>query len=175
VGDECDSLFCFNPDGTIAWRHFIPYLYAGGITIGYDDRVYAHDDDSRFYCLNSNGKEEWVLQSYEVSAASNNVCALADSSTLAYDNDGECLMNIDYDGEVRWFYYLEDSLGQLARRRSRRDEGDDCATPAVGPDGNVYVCGYYLMCFACGDARLANTAWPTYNHDNARSGWAGRH
>ena len=22
--------------------------------------------------------------------------------------------------------------------------------------------------------RMANTAWPTYNHDNAHSGWAGR-
>jgi hypothetical protein len=33
---------------------------------------------------------------------------------------------------------------------------------------------YATYCVAIGKARLANTAWPTYNHDNARSGWAGR-
>jgi len=37
----------------------------------------------------------------------------------------------------------------------------------------VYYDG--ICCLAAGNVRLANTAWPTYNHDNARSGWAGRH
>jgi hypothetical protein len=175
VGNEMDSLFCFNPDGTIAWRRYIPDLYPGGVTIGYDDRVYVHDAYERYYCLNSNGNEEWTFLSSEASVGFNSVCALADSSILAYADDGEYLTDIGPDGEVRWVYCLEDSLGGVARRGPRRDEGDECSTPAVGPDGNVYVSGYYLMCFACGNARLANTAWPTYNHDNARSGWAGRH
>jgi hypothetical protein len=48
-------------------------------------------------------------------------------------------------------------------------------TPIVGPDGNIYLVYYEgICCLATSGARLANTAWPTYNHDNAHSGWAGR-
>jgi hypothetical protein len=60
--------------------------------------------------------------------------------------------------------------GVLARPKTK-----GMTTPLVGPDGNIYLAGdFAVYCLAIGNVRLANTAWPTYNHDNARSGWAGR-
>ena len=67
-----------------------------------------------------------------------------------------------------------DSL-DYARRRAPRSEGDCIPSTVVGPSGDLYLaCEDGLFWVSSSDLRMANTAWPTYNHDAARSGWAGR-
>jgi hypothetical protein len=173
VGDASGNLFCFNPDGSVAWSRSVGDLYPGGLTIGYDDRVTFYDwNSSSLTCLDSSGGSLWSTRTgYDGSL--NTPCVAQDSTTVSFD-EGSYLTGIGPDGGVPWEFSIWDSLG-LDKRRAKRDEGEDDPSPLIGPDGNIYVAGGDgFVCIACGDIRLANTAWPTYNHDNARSGWAGR-
>jgi outer membrane protein assembly factor BamB len=171
-----DSLVCFNPDGSVAWSASAGgYIYGGGITIGYDDRIYVlSDDGSNLFCIDEDGVPRWRAEIPE-GANWNNVCALADSTVLAAGGYDDYVTCIDWEGNMRWEFMPEDSLYGDGRRRGRRDEGDEDPSPIVGSDGNIYMFWMDgLCCLGYGNARLANTGWPTYNHDGSHSGWAGR-
>jgi hypothetical protein len=176
LGDDGGNLLCFNSDGTIAWSTHIAYgMYHGGITVGYDDRIYFQSDDDRLYCYDSDGLWIWAEYIPNGGSGSSSPCALSDSTVLTYSTEDGQLSCFSWEGNVLWTFVIEDSVEEAKGSRGRRDEGDDETTPLVGPDGNVYLAGdFSVYCLAIGKARLANTAWPTYNHDNARSGWAGR-
>lgn len=173
LGDGDGNLLCYNADGTIVWStHVDADLYGGGITIGYEDRIYFRSEDDRLYCYDSDGRWVWDVDC-EISASS--PCVLSDSTVLTYCYKFNELACYSWDGDVLWTFRIEDSVDVAMRHRGHRDEGDGETTPLVGPDGNVYLAGdNSVYCVAIGKAHLANTAWPTYNHDNARSGWAGR-
>ena len=170
------ALHCFNPDGSHAWQIDLPYFICGSLTVGADDDVYLLDDDARLVCIDSDGK--WAratsigVEGYPEGAP----CVLSDGSVIAFDPSSECIDCVGKDGELLWEYSLYDSVAPDARRHPRRDEGDYLGSPLMGPDGNLYAVGPNLgaFSFALGNRTLANTAWPTYNHDPARSGWAGR-
>jgi len=177
IGDDDGNLHCFNPDGTTEWSTYVGWgMYHGGIAVGYDDRIYFQSEDERLHCYDSDGRWVWAEHIPNGGSSSSSPCALSDSTVLLYSSgDGE-LNCFSWDGNVLWTFVIEDSVEEAGRSRGRRDEGDGETTPLVGPDGNVYLAGdFSVYCLAIGKARLANTAWPTYNHDNARSGWAGRH
>jgi hypothetical protein len=176
VASGKDSLVCFNPDGSLAWSAEAAGLYGGGITVGYYDHVYVQSPDYNvIYCLDSDGRKVWRSEPPDGAGDYNNVCALADSSIL-FMCEEEYVGCLDWSGQVLWNFWIGDSLGTGRRSGLRRDEGNNEPTPIVGPDGNIYLTYYDgLCCLAAVNVRLANTAWPTYNHDSARSGWAGRH
>jgi outer membrane protein assembly factor BamB len=178
LADDGGNLYCFNQDGARAWKvHACDYYpYQGCIVVGYDDRIYLPCGDDRLHCYDSDGHELWAAGIPGGACSASSPCALADSTVLAYDGD-ECLLCcFSWDGDVLWTFSITDSIDEEVLRRGHRDEGDGAGTPLIGPDGNVYLTSedYPVFCVAIGKARLANTAWPTYNHDNARSGWAGR-
>ncbi len=176
IADNDGHLLCFNQDGTLAWSASVSVLmYQGGVTVGYDDRVYFQSDDGRLYCYDSDGHWVWAAGIPYGNASMSSPCALSDSTVLTYCSEVDELTCFSWNGDVLWTFSIEDSVGETPRGRAPRDEGDDDTTPLVGPDGNVYLAGFFsVYCVAIGKAHLANTAWPTYNHDNARSGWAGR-
>ena len=174
VGDEDGYLYCFNADGTLAWSTWAGYFYTGGITIGYDDMVYVQTEEGNVHCYDANGAERWST-SGPGEAGYNNVCAVSDSSILVYSYD-DILFTIKPDGEIGWVYSIWDSLAERGvTRKQRRDEGDECPSPVVSPEGVIYIFGLdFFGAFVWSGRRTAATAWPTYNHDPARSGWAGR-
>jgi outer membrane protein assembly factor BamB len=178
LADEASNLYCFNQDGTLAWKVQVSdyYLYQGCITVGYDDRIYFPCEDERLHCYDSDGHQVWAAGIPYGGYSASSPCALSDSTVLAYDGDDCLLCCFSWDGEVLWTFSIADSIDEEVLKRGHRDEGDGAGTPLVGPDGNVYLTDYDypVFCVAIGKARMANTAWPTYNHDNARSGWAGR-
>lgn len=179
LADEASRLYCFNSDGTLAWKVQEVcdwYLYQGCLTVGYDDRIYFPCEGEQLHCYDSDGHEVWATGIPGGSFTASSPCALADSTVLTYDGD-ECLLNcFSWDGDLLWTFSITDSIDEEVLKRGRRDEGDGAGTPLVCPDGTVCLTDYDcpVFCLAIGKARLANTAWPTYNHDNARSGWAGR-
>ncbi len=176
VASAMDSLVCINPDGSLAWAAEATLLYGGGISVGYDDRIYIQSEsDYSLYCLDSDGRFVWDVQTENFPGYEDNLCVLADSSVLSINSE-DYITCVGWNGLVAWEFSIWDSLETAGRRQGGHDEGDEAPTPAVAPDGNVYLCyDYGLCCLTIGNSGLAPTAWPTYNHDNAHSGWAGRH
>ena len=171
VGDAHSTLFCFNPDGSVAWTYDGCSFYSGSLIVGNSDEVILHDGGGGVYCLTSSGGAQW---SAEVDCEGNNAPCLSQDGTTVVSEGGFYLTGVGPDGRMRWEFSIWDSL-ELDRRQGSSDEGEGDPSPLVGPDGNLYLLGEIgLVCVACGNIRPANTPWPAYNHDNARSGWAGR-
>jgi len=160
VGDDYGNLHCFNADGTLAWSTYVePLMYHGGITVGYDDRIYCQSEGNRLHCYDSDGRQVWSEYIPDDAYGSTSPCILSDSTVLVFCGEYAQLRCFSWDGDVLWTYCIEDSVEGARRHRGHRDEGDYEATPVVGTDGNVYVASAYsTYCLAIGKARLANTA-----------------
>ncbi|MBM3332584.1 PQQ-like beta-propeller repeat protein [candidate division WOR-3 bacterium] len=172
VADRSGGLYCFNPDGTLAWSTPTTELCANCTAVGWGDEVIVIDWDGLVRCFDAQGLERWTSDA-AVDGYSNTPCVVQDSSIIIVDPGGytHC---IGSDGRTLWEFSVQDSLWGEERQPKRLD-GDCYSSPVIGPNGDLYLStGDALACIAHGGLKMANTAWPTYNHDNAHSGWAGR-
>jgi outer membrane protein assembly factor BamB len=172
VADQSGGLYCFNKDGSLGWSASSDPLWPNCIAVGWDDDVIVICDDARIRCFDSQGRQRWISDA-PVDVYSNTPCVVQDSSIIVVDPDGyvHCIGSA---GQTLWEFSVWDSLWGDERRAKRLD-GEGYSSPVIGPNGDLYVAiGEALVCIAHGKLKMANTAWPTYNHDNARSGWAGR-
>ena len=172
VTDQSGGLFCFNPDGSVAWSTATNPLWTDPTAIGWNDEIIVIDGDDQLRCFDSEGHERWS-SSTTLNSYSNTPCVTRDSTIIAVDPSGYvcCLGSA---GQTLWEFSTWDSLGYY-KRRAKRLDGNGYSSPAIGPNGDLYVAtGEALVCIAHGGLKMANTAWPTYNHDAAHSGWAGR-
>jgi outer membrane protein assembly factor BamB len=172
VADWHGYLSCFNPDGTLAWSVVTHQLWPNCTAIGRDDQVIVTDVAGGIFSFDSAGRQQWQT-AVEVYGG-NTPCVAQDGIIIA--GDPEDLYGIDANtGLTLWTFSMWDSL-EYAKRRASIAEGDCYPSVVVGPAGDLYLAGEDgLFLVSNSDLRMANTAWPTYNHDNARSGWAGRH
>ena len=171
VADESGGLYCFNPDGTLAWSVSTGELCSGSIAIGQGDEVIVTENHGWIKNYGADGQLRWT--STIDNGAGNTPCVTLDSTLIVFDPYGS-VYGIDNAGQTLWEFSIWDSLG-IDKQRARRLEGSEDPSPVIGPNGDLYLAtSYALVCLAHGGLRMANTAWPTYNHDAARSGWAGR-
>jgi len=173
VTDYDGGLYCYNADGTLAWGASVADgLYEGSTVVGRDDDVIVTDNVGRIMSFDSTGRQQWI--SPVNVQAGNTPCVAQDGSVIAYDPDYGYTYAIGLQGNVLWKFSVWDSLGINKRRGKCNEEGSP--SPVIGPNGDLYLASEDgLFCLGVGDLRMASTAWPTYNHDAARSGWAGRH
>ncbi|GEM_PF-1680374 len=174
VADLNGGLYCYNPDGTLAWSTATEGLCPMSTAVGTDDQVIVTTDELTIIRnYDSHGNERWASSSELDLQGWNTPCIAEDSTVIAFDGSSGYLYGIDDAGLTLWEFSIYDSLcGD--RRRALRPEAD-FGSPLIGPNGDLYLTiEDGLVCIAHGGLKLANTAWPTYNHDNAHSGWAGR-
>ena len=171
VTDETGHLYCFNLDGTLAWGDSTSELWANSTAIGQADEIIVTDAYAGLDGYDSNGRLLWA--SNQAVYGDNTPCIAQDGTIIALDPDG-LVYAIDNAGKTLWQFSIWDSLG-IDKRRAKPCEGDEVPSPVIGPNGDLYLAtSDALVCLANGSLRMANTGWPTYNHDAARSGWAGR-
>ena len=173
VDDDMGKLCCFNPDGTLAWQADVgTSADAGnGPVIGPGGKIYLSYDETRCY----DGSGNWLWTSAANSEA-NAPCVASDGSLLTGSNEGQFFC-VAPSGETRWVYSVYDTLNRYwgyQARRARRDDGELFASSVIGPDGNLYYYDDVMICLSLGKRKLADSPWPAYGHDAARSGWAGR-
>jgi hypothetical protein len=102
VATSMDSLACINTDGSLAWAAEAPQLYGGGISVGYDDRIYVQSaSDYSLYCLDSGGRFVWDVQTENWPGDENNLCVLADSSVLSISSE-DYITCVGWNGLVGW-------------------------------------------------------------------------
>jgi hypothetical protein len=170
VADESGGLYCFNPDGTLAWSVSTGELRSGSIVIGLGDEVIVTDNAGWVTNYGSDGQRQWTST---ICNYGGTPCVAQDSTLVVFDPEGS-VCGLDNSGQPVWEFSIWDSLG-IDKQRVKRLDGEDGPSPVIGPDGDLYLAASYgLVCIAHGGLKLAGSAWPTYNHDNAHSGWAGR-
>ncbi len=172
VPDWVGNVYCYNPDGSLAWCAPTGGLCQTSTAVGPNDEVIVTDLDGNVTCLDANGSQQWSCPLG--TSGDNTPCITQDSAIIVYDVSGY-IYGVGNEGLLLWSFSIWDSLG-LDKRQPRECEGDGYTSPVIGPNGDLYLadCDCGMMCIAHGGLKLANTAWPTYNHDNAHSGWAGR-
>lgn len=173
VSDEYGAcLLCFNPDGSLAWSVVTGELYPGSTAVGPDDEVIVIDWNGAVVVIDSAGHQQW---STGLSLESMNTPCVADNGCIvAFDPSYSVVYCMSSDGQTQWEFSIRDSLG-IERRRARSTTFCYDPSPVIGTNGDLYLTGYDgIFCLSGADLHLANAAWPTFNHDNARSGWAGR-
>jgi hypothetical protein len=171
VADEPGGLYCFNRDGTLAWSVSTGELWSGLIAVGQGDEVIVTDYDGYLTKYSSDGQRMWTST---ISNVGGTPCVAQDSTLIVFDPEGS-VCGIDNGGQTLWEFSVWDSL-DIDKKRAKRLEGRENPSPVIGPDGDLYLAtDCALVRIAHGGLKMANTAWPTYNHDNAHSGWAGRH
>jgi hypothetical protein len=174
VTDWAGGFYCYNPDGTLAYSVPTEGTYAGTTAIGRNDEVIVTHYDGRVKGYDSTGRVLWTsILGFE---GMNTPCVAEDSTVIVYDSDAACVYGIDGTGQTLWEYSILDSLDAKKHTLNHLSEGDGDPSPVIGPNGDLYLGSSEggVFCLSGANLRLANTAWPTYNHDNAHSGWAGR-
>jgi PQQ-like domain len=173
VADEAGGVHCFNPDGTLAYSVPTAGVFPGTTAIGPRDEVIVTDYHGWIRAYDSTGGVLWT-STLGVNGW-NTPCVAEDSIVILYDDGDGVVYSLDCTGQTLWEYSIEDSLILKRQRTEHFSEGYGEPSPVIGPNGDLYiVCYGGVFCLSGANLRLANTAWPTYNHDNARSGWAGR-
>jgi len=173
IADGDGYLFCFNPDGSLAWSVTTSWLYAGSTAVGPDDELITIDYFGGLRVFDNAGHERWSIPL--TFGEMNSPCVSDDGSIIAYDA-GECrVYAVSSDGQLQWEYWVIDSLG-IEPSRSRSEDVGLEPSAVIGPNGDLYLASdcYGFFCLSGTNLHMANTAWPTFNHDVARSGWAGR-
>ncbi|MGN6643816.1 MAG: outer membrane protein assembly factor BamB family protein [Verrucomicrobiota bacterium] len=145
-------LYALNAGGALRWR-----LHTGGATrsspvIGADGAIYVGVKNS-VWAISPEGKKNWQLPISEPLRSS--LTALADNTVLV-SSPFRDLINLDATGKPIWSYYLDPPTE---------------ASPAVAPDGTLYVVGrdHFLKAFN-GRVPLAASPWPKFHGNRLNTG-----
>jgi hypothetical protein len=165
-------LYCYNPDGALAWvAEGLGYSYSAASAVGLNDLVVTACA-GLVTCFDSAGRRQWTSSGHVGDGTT--PCIAQDGSIIAYNPDDGYVCAIDPQGSMLWEFSIWDSLG-IDNRARKCSDGAGLPSPVIGTNGDLYLAGYDgIFCLSGANLHLASTAWPTYNHDNARSGWAGR-
>ncbi len=162
-----EEMYILNPDGTVRLR----VLYPGGFggddestpTIGPDGNVYV-GLFGRVFSIKPEGEIQWTFNVKEYVDGS---VAVGDDGTiyLGYDR----LYALNPDRTVQWYYPVcKDAVEHLASSCA------DDSSPAIGADGAVYIWAHNtLYAFESSSTGAADSSWPMFRHDAARTGRSG--
>lgn len=138
----------------LAWRLQMRNRVRVPPAVGPDSTIYFGDYSYNFYAVNYYGEIKWN-QPIRVTYSTPAVGA---DGTVYVEESANHLYAFSPDGEELWTYYYG---------------GGANTSPAVAPDGRIYLSGWYdnsLHAILSSSLSLAQTPWPRYRHDNQHTG-----
>jgi outer membrane protein assembly factor BamB len=131
VGSNDNSLYAFNPSGTLKWSHAAGNVFdTSSAAIAPDGTVYAGNADGNVYAFNPDGSLKWTYAVPAPAASSgldnglsSSPAVASDGTVYIHDDDGE-LYAINPDGSLKWTAAVS---------------GVSYAAPTIAPDGTVYI------------------------------------
>jgi outer membrane protein assembly factor BamB len=159
VGSEDDMLHAVDSDGEEIWTYATGGPILSSPAIGVDGTIYIGSDDGMLHAVDPDGKEIWTYATG--GPISSSPAVGADGTVYVGSSDGK-LYAVNSDGKIEWEY-------------STGDASPVDSSPAIAPDGTVYIGAYNfeLYAFESASLGLADSPWPTMQHDNQRTGRVG--
>ncbi|UCG42878.1 MAG: PQQ-binding-like beta-propeller repeat protein [candidate division WOR-3 bacterium] len=173
AGEEA-GIYCFYPDGSLAWHQRDIRPGECGMAVAADNSIYVSGESGHIHRITPDGELDWTSDYW--CGDDENTPALASNGTIfVHSPEDDALFALSPTGTVLWQCWMYDSIVGDEPRPRPQYEGY-CPSPVVAPDGNIYLGseGLGIHSVSCGEISPADAPWPTYNHDAARSGFAGR-
>ncbi|GAA3411533.1 S-layer homology domain-containing protein [Paenibacillus hodogayensis] len=148
LGAENKKLYAINPDGTKKWELLLPDVVYFTVT-GSDGTLYAAGVDGKVYAIDSVGRLKWEF-AREGALVARDSCsswsryrfkalAIGDDGTIYAPGVSE-LYAIHPDGSRKWLYAVNAAeTKEQFPPPEWKVKGNEVASPAVGPDGTIYI------------------------------------
>jgi outer membrane protein assembly factor BamB len=157
-------LYAFSPGGQKQWTFATGGAIDAAPAIAPDGTIYFGSEDQNLYALTPDGILKWKIDlaapvGSTPAIAADGTIYVATGTVFPLPTGGE-LYALTPDGTVKW---VCDPPGSST-----------LTAPAIGPDGTIYVGGYFGGIFAIPGTGggLAPSSWPKFHHDNGNSGVA---
>lgn len=155
VGSEDKNVYAIDPaNGTIkdGW----PFTTGGAVSsspvVGTDGIIFVGSGDRNLYAIKSDGTQSWVF--LDADEAIRSSPAIGSDGTIYVGSDDGILYAIKSDGTEKWEFVTPGG-------------GTVSSSPTIGFGGDVYVGSEdgKLYAIESSSTRLADVAWPKFNHD----------
>ena len=132
IACEDGNLYTLDANGLLLWSYEVGSPLLSSPTIGPDGTVYVGSGDNKLYAIDVNGSLRWthstggfIYSSPAVSSSGGSIYVCSQDGTV---------YALDRDGSEQWTFEVA-GLGSAT--------GAILGSPAIGPDGTVYIAGVY--------------------------------
>jgi outer membrane protein assembly factor BamB len=150
-------LYALNPDGSLRWKLHTGGVYDSSPVVGPDGTIFV-GANTNLWSVTPEGKKLWERDAGGV--MDNSATVLANDELLFISRQGQ-ILGIGRDRFLRWEYYVY---------------GQGYSSPAVGPEGDIYLPTHVgpspSLDFSRfrGVAPLAKSAWPKFRGNPRNTG-----
>jgi outer membrane protein assembly factor BamB len=197
-GSHDSNFYALNPDGSRRWTFPTHGSIVSSPAIADDGAIIFTSVDGRLYAANPDGSEKWHFWTGGVSGSSpvldsaGNIFVAVNNMFVAYQPGGPKKWDFGYPLVAGAAAVLEDgsvccgaigSVGSLYAWSADGSlkfvadlKGIVTASPAVAPDGTIYIGSSLHTCIALqGSAPLAHGGWPKFRGNPLQNGRAAPH
>jgi hypothetical protein len=159
------GLYAFSAGGTSLWVNETNSFVGSCAAIGMDGTIYVASYGAGYlYAVTPGGDVKWktALAFDEPTNAPPVKCPAIDSQGTVYHAAFHSLFAVSPQGNLQWTFTHPGDTNNPANQT--------LTSPAIGPDGTIYVTFGSKLYALYGTNRLADSAWPMYRQNARHTG-----